>query len=549
VTNGGRISQNKPIAKAAFSQRADLGLGLMIRPGRTAGARPRVVQSTEDATVFGLGARDLYDAVLTRDRRFDGRMFVGVSSTRIYCRPICTVRPPRFENCSFYRKAAAAEAAGFRPCLRCRPELAPGSSAPVDAISRLATLAIRRIEDGALSELSLDELAAEFGVTARHLRRAVHQEAGLSPVELAQTQRLLLAKQLLTDTEMSVTEVAFAAGFESLRRFNASFKERYRLTPTSLRRSTNGRKVDRDDAYSFDLAVRPPFDLAPLLAFWEARATPGVEQVAEGWYRRTAVVGDHSGWVAVGPGRKDHTVQVLVSTGLGPALPSVLSRLKAMLDVRADPIGVAERLSEDSLLAPLLEQWPGLRVPGTFDGFECGIRAILGQQISVRAATTFSGRLASRFGRAHSTPYEALTIAFPSPSALATAGVPDLRALGLTARRAETVKGFAMAVADGKVRLDAGADPERVRAALLDLPGVGEWTVEYLLLRAVGWPDAFPATDLGLVKASGLTPAELRVRADRWRPWRSYAAVLLWNSLGSLHAGGPTDRRLSAKKG
>ncbi|HEV7221530.1 MAG TPA: DNA-3-methyladenine glycosylase 2 family protein [Pirellulales bacterium] len=490
-------------------------------------------------TVFGIGARELYDAVLTRDRRFDGRMFVGVRSTRIYCRPICTVRPPRFENCSFYRQAATAEAAGFRPCLRCRPELAPGSTAPVDAVSRLAALAIRRIEDGALSELNLDELAAEFGITARHLRRAVRQEAGLTPVELAQTQRLLLAKQLLTDTKMTVTEAAFAAGFESLRRFNAAFKQRYRLTPTSLRRSAGATKVEMDDAYSFNLDVRPPFDLAPLLAFWETRATPGVEQVTDGWYRRTAVVGDRTGWAAVGPGRKDHTVQVLVSTGLGPVLPSVLCRLKAMLDVRAEPVGVAERLSEDPLLASLFERWPGPRIPGTFDGFECGIRTILGQQISVRAATTLAGRLASRFGQASSTPYGDLTTAFPSPDTLAAAGLADLQSLGLTARRAETVKSFATAVADGKVRLDPGADPDRVRAALVDLPGVGEWTVEYLLLRAVGWPDAFPASDLGLVKASGLSPAELRARADRWRPWRGYAAVLLWQSLG-----GPNGRRL-----
>ena len=483
-------------------------------------------------TVFGLSDRDLYDAILTRDRRFDGRMFVGVRSTRIYCRPICTVRPPRFENCSFYRTAAAAESVGFRPCLRCRPELAPGSIAPVDAVSRLASLAIRRIEDGALSAVSLDEFAAEFGVTARHLRRAIRQEAGLSPVQLAQTQRLLLAKQLLTDTKMTVTQAAFASGFESLRRFNAAFKERYRLTPTSLRRSANTPDIAVDDAYRFSLTVRPPFDLQPLLKFWEARATPGVEQVAEGWYRRTAVVGEHAGWVAIGAGLKDHTVQVLVSTGLGPALPSVLSRLKAMIDVRADPVGVAERLSEDALLEPLLQRWPGIRVPGAFDGFECGIRAILGQQISVRAATMLAGRLASRFGQASSTPFDAIAVAFPRPESLAAASVKDLQSLGLTVRRAETIKSFTIAIADGHVRLEAGADPDRVRAALLAIPGIGAWTAEYLLLRAVGWPDAFPTSDLGLLKASGLSLAELRVRADRWRPWRGYAAILLWQSLG-----------------
>lgn len=495
-----------------------------------------------EATLLGIGPSDLYKAVLARDRRFDGRMFVGVRSTRIYCRPICTVRPPRFENCSFYRTAAAAERAGFRPCLRCRPELAPGSVAPVDAVRRLAALAIRRIEDGALSALSLEELAAEFGVTARHLRRAIRQEAGLSPVELAQTQRLLVAKQLLTDTSMSVTEAAFAAGFESLRRFNAAFKLRYRLTPTSLRRKAQTSNVDNDDAYSFHLSIRPPFDLAPVLAFWAARATPGVEDVADGWYRRTAVIGERTGWVAVGPGRKAHTVRVVVSKGLGPVLPGVLSRIKAMLDVRAEPMGIGERLSADPMLAPLVAQWPGPRVPGTFDGFECGVRAILGQQISVRAATTLAGRLASRFGRANPSPY-ALTTAFPQPASLAAAGVADLQSLGLTARRAETIRAFAMATADGKLRLDPGADPDRVRAALLALPGIGDWTVEYLLLRAVGWPDAFPSSDLGLVKASGLSPAELRHRADRWRPWRGYAAVLLWHSLG-----GSCDRRLHGEK-
>ncbi len=480
--------------------------------------------------VLDMDARALYDALLTHDRRFDGRVFVGVRSTRVYCRPVCTVRPPRFENCSFHPTAAAAERAGFRPCLRCRPELVPGTAAPVDAIPRLAALAVRRIEDGALGELSLDELAAEFGVTARHLRRAVRWEIGLNPVELAQTQRLLLAKQFLTDTRMTVTEAAFAAGFKSLRRFNATFRQRYRLTPTALRRAiASGTEVE--DAYAFDLAVRPPFDLVPLLAFWAARATPGVEQVVDGWYRRTAIVGGRSGWVAIGPGRKPYTVRALISTGLGPNLPAVLARLKAMLDVRADPTEIGGRLAADPLLSPLVARRPGPRMPGSFDGFECGIRAILGQQVSVRAATTLAGRLAGRFGRPHPAPHEGLTTAFPSAEEVADAAIADLVALGLTSRRAATVRAFAQAVAEGKVRLEPGADPDQVRAGLLALPGIGDWTAEYLLLRAVGWPDAFPAGDLGLIKASGLTAAQLRKHAERWRPWRGYAAVLLWASL------------------
>ena len=252
-------------------------------------------------------------------------------------------------------------------------------------------------------------------------------------------------------------------------------------------------------------------------------------------------MGEQSGWVAVGPGQKPHTVQVLVSTELGPVLPSVLSRLKAMLDVRADPVGVAECLADDRLLAPLIERWPGVRVPGAFDGFECGIRAILGQQITVRAATTMAGRLARRFGQAATTHNDSLNTSFPSPAALAAASVADLQSTGLTTKRAETIKHFAIAVSDGHVRLDPGADPDRVRTALLALPGIGEWTAEYLLLRAVGWPDAFPASDLGLIKASGLTAKELCIRAEQWRPWRGYAAVLLWQSLGAA-----SDRSLKA---
>jgi AraC family transcriptional regulator, regulatory protein of adaptative response / DNA-3-methyladenine glycosylase II len=483
-------------------------------------------------TVTGIDPRALYEAILTRDRRFDGRVYVGVRTTRIYCRPVCTVRPPRFENCTFYSSAAAAESAGFRPCLRCRPELAPGSSAPVDAVSRLASLAVRRIEDGALSGLSVEELASEFGVTGRHLRRCVHKEVGLTPVALAQTQRLLLAKQLLTDTRMTVTEAAFAAGFESLRRFNATFKDRYRMTPTDLRRMPRRLAVETDDIYSFDLAVRPPFDLASMLVFWDARSTAGVEQVVEGWYRRTVCLGGHVGWVGIGPPRKPHSVRVVVSRSLGPALTSILSRLKAMLDVRAEPVEVGSRLSADSQLAPLVTRWPGVRVPGSFDGFECGIRSVLGQQVSVRAATTIAGRLAAKFGQPISTPHDGLTTAFPSPQVLATTSLADLRSLGLTARRAETIQRLSSAVADGKIHLQTGADPDRVREALLAVPGIGDWTAEYLLLRAVGWPDAFPSGDLALVKAAGFSAKELRDRSEQWRPWRGYAAILLWRSLG-----------------
>ena len=482
-----------------------------------------------ERTLLALAPEAIYEIFRARDRRFDGRVFVGVRSTGIYCRPVCTVRQPRFENCTFYASGAGAERAGYRPCLRCRPERAPGTIAPVDAVPRLAALTIRRIEDGGLSGgRSLNDLAAEFSVTARHLRRAVHQETGLTPVELAQTQRLLLAKLLLTDTAMTVTEAAFAAGFGSLRRFNDAFKRHYRLTPSALRRSNVAVEAD---AYAFDLDVRPPFDLAPLLAFWAARATPGVERVSQGWYHRTAVVDDRVGWVAIGPGARDYSVGVRIAVSLGPALTTILARIKAMLDTRADPAEIDGHLATDPLLAPLVALWPGTRVPGAFDGFECGVRTILGQQISVAAATTLAGRIAGRFGRGIVTPDPTLNRAFPTPEVMTEATVADLMGLGLTNRRAETVRAFARVVADGRVRLEPGSDPDQVRAELLAVPGIGDWTAEYLLLRAVGWPDAFPGGDLGLIRASGLNPAELRNRAEAWRPWRGYAAILLWRSL------------------
>ena len=478
-----------------------------------------------------LDTRRLYEALRARDRRFDGRFFVAVRSTRIYCRPVCTVRPPKFENCTFLPTAAACEQAGYRPCLRCRPEIAPGTVAPVDAVSRIASLAVRRIEDGALSGGGLEDLAAEFGITGRHLRRVLCTETGQSPLELAQTQRLLLSKQLLTDTKMSVTEVAFAAGFESLRRFNHAFKTRYRLTPTGLRRT--GPKLPDQDAYAFELAIRPPIDLPSLLTYWTARATAGVEHVSNNDYQRTVAIGKRTGWVSIRPGAHSHTVRVIISSSLGPALTTVLARLKHMLDTRSDPLEVGKFLADDPLLVESVRNYPDVRIPGAFDGFECAIRTVLGQQISVRGATTLAGRLANRFGRPIASPIEGLTTLFPTPESLAEASVNELTSLGLTGRRAETIKGLAYAFADEQVRLEPGTDPDGVRSTLLGLPGIGDWTVEYLLLRACGWPDAFPAGDLGLQKAAKLSANKLRDRAERWRPWRGHAAMLLWRSLAN----------------
>lgn len=476
-----------------------------------------------------LNADVCYQAVLSHDPRFDGTFFVAVSSTGIYCRPVCTVRTPRRENCAFYPSAAAAEKAGYRPCLRCRPELAPGT-ALVDAASQLAAAVAGRIEDGALSELSLAELAAEYGVTARHLRRVVQAEFGVSPVELAQTCRLLTAKRLLTDTDMVVIDVAYASGFASLRRFNALFKQRYRLSPSALRRE---RSLPPSELLTCELAYRPPFDWPALLAYLRARAAAGVEWVDQGRYLRTVALNGQYGWLAVEPHKSKNALRVQLTSNLAPHLLAVLARLKRLFDLAANPAVI------NAHLGGLAADAPGLRVPGAFDGFELAARAVLGQQTTVRAASTLAGRLAAAFGEPLETPFEQLNRLFPTPQRLAQTAAGDIAALGMPGRRAAALIALAGAVADGEIRLQPGRDVEVVMARLVALPGIGEWTAQYIAMRALGWPDAFPHTDLGIRKALGGIPAaEILERSRVWQPWRAYAAMHLWHSLA-----GPADLR------
>jgi AraC family transcriptional regulator of adaptative response / DNA-3-methyladenine glycosylase II len=493
-----------------------------------------------------LDARAAYAAIRARDSRFDGRLFVGVSTTRIYCRPVCTAKTPRADRCSFYASAAAAERAGFRPCLRCRPELAPGL-ARVDALSRLAQRAVRRIEDG-MSDLPA--LASALGVSERHVRRALGAELGVAPAELIRTRRLLLAKQLLTDTPLPVTAVAFASGFASLRRFNAAFREHYRLAPTALRKSAAAKPISaahanstaasadhpRDaaplDAFALDLAYRAPLAWEALLAFLAPRATAGVEHVAGGCYARTVEVAGHRGWVRVAPSPRANAVRAHVSASLAPVLMTVAARLRALFDLAADPARIEPQLAADATLRALVARRPGLRVPGAFDGFELLARAILGQQVSVAAATTFAARLGERFGEAIETPLPGLTRLTPSAARVAAARVDSIAAIGLTRSRAESLRAAARACADGALDLAPGADPEVVREALLALPGIGPWTTDYVLMRGVAWPDAFPHGDLGLRRALGMDDARaVQERSEAWRPWRAYGALHLWSSL------------------
>ena len=472
-----------------------------------------------------------YRALKARDARFDGRFFVAVSSTRVYCRPVCTVKPPRRENCRFFPSAAAAESGGYRPCLRCRPELAPGN-ASVDATTRLAQAAASMLEDRTRDDEGLETLATRLGITDRHLRRAFGAEFGVSPVEFAQTQRLLLAKRLLTDTTLPITEVAFASGFGSVRRFNTLFRQRYRLKPSQLRGERRGGApaTATNDVLKFELSFRPPFHWLAVSAFLAARAIPGVEAVEAGCYRRTVRIPidgkEHAGWIAVEMSPRKPTLRVAVSASLAKTLPPVLSRVKALMDLACHPAEVAQALGA------LAKRHPGLRVPGAFDGFEMAVRAILGQQVTVAAARTVAGRLAATFGDPIATPFASLTTLFPTAARVAALPPGRIASLGMPGARARTVVALARAVADGRLVLVPNADIEATLEGLRALPGVGEWTAQYIAMRALSWPDAFPHTDLGVMKALGETGArQVLAAGEAWRPWRAYAVMHLWQSL------------------
>jgi AraC family transcriptional regulator, regulatory protein of adaptative response / DNA-3-methyladenine glycosylase II len=470
-----------------------------------------------------------YRALAARDPRFDGVFFVGITTTRIYCRPICPARTAGRDRCRFFPDAAMAEKAGFRPCLRCRPELAPGH-APVDAVGRIARIAAARIEAGALNDGgSVEKLAHDLGLSDRHVRRAVRREFGVSPVELAQTRRLLLAKQLLTESDLPIVRIAFASGFESVRRFNASFQSHYRLTPSAMRRSPP--KAPAGDSLRLTLAYRPPLAWDALLGFLAGRTTAEVERVEGRAYLRTASIGAHRGWLKVEPIGGRDALAVELAMGLVPALPEVLSRLKQLFDLSARPDLIAGHLRGDVRIAGAVERLPGLRVPGAFDGFELATRAILGQRVSVRSATTLAGRLAGRFGESIATPFSGLERLSPSAEQLAEADERELTALGIAAPRAAAIRTIAAAATRRELDFQPGTDPDAAVARLREFPGLGDWTAQYIAMRALRWPDAFPAGDLGLLKAAGVaSPRQLRDTAEAWRPWRSYAAMYLWTT-------------------
>ena len=471
-----------------------------------------------------------YRAICARDPRFDGRFFTGVKTTGIYCRPICPARTPRRENVVFFAAAAAAQEAGFRPCLRCRPETAPDLGA-WRGTSNTVSRALALIELGALDEEPVERLAERLGVGARHLRRLFAQNLGASPVAVAQTRRVLLAKQLIHETALPMTEVALASGFGSLRRFNETFVALYNRPPMALRRASGG---DRPAAGETTLLLRykPPYDWPAMLGYLRPRMVAGVECIENGVYRRTISLQGEQGVVSVRPSEGDALLARVRFPKLS-ALPNIIARLRRVFDLAADPQAVALDLAKDATLAPLVAERPGLRLPGAWDGFEMAARAILGRQVTIAGAARLAARLTERFGDNLRCADRILTQVFPAPVALVEA---DLSGLGLTRARAESLKKLAAAVVADPHIFSAARSQDEVRARLRALPGIGDWTAQYLAMRLLREPDAFPATDIALRRALadsfGARPSakKLLARAENWRPWRAYAAQHLWTS-------------------
>jgi len=473
-------------------------------------------------------------ARLSRDARFDGKFFIGVLTSGVYCRSICPAPTAKEKNVRYYPSAAAAEEAGFRPCLRCRPECSPGTPA-WSGTSNTVSRALRLISESGLEEGGVEGLAERLGVGSRHLRRLFLQHLGATPSAVAQTRRLHFAKKLIDDTNLPMSQVALASGFGSVRRFNAGIRNIYHRTPMQLRRLMRQTMALPQNQYLFRLRFRPPFDWKGMLAFLAPRATPGVEVVELGRYRRSiSLDGDH-GYFEVSLDERGDALVARVQFGNSRSLFSIVERIRAMFDLNADWAAIFEGLATDPGLADCLKAHPGLRVPGCWNGFELTTRAILGQQISVKGATTLAGRITRTFGRPIHGP-SGRTHLFPSPEVLAKT---QLAEIGLPRARAETIQTFARAVSSGHISFDGIVDSDGFLTRLCQIPGIGEWTAQYVAMRALGEPDAFPRGDLGLLHALRLRSSrELEQRAEAWRPWRSYAAMYLWNFADEYNAHG-----------
>lgn len=465
-------------------------------------------------------------ARLSRDVRFDGKFFIGVLGSRVYCRSICPAPTAKEKNVRYFPSAAAAAEAGFRPCLRCRPECSPGTPAWCGT-SNTVSRALRLIGESGLEDGGVEALAERLGVGSRHLRRLFLKHLGATPSAVANTRRLHFAKKLIDETRLPMGQVAIASGFACVRRFNAAIQKVYRRTPTHIRRLARPAANQAENQYFFLLRFRPPYHFDGILSFLAKRAIPGVEVVEDGIYRRTILLHGQRGHFEVSLAEARNALAVRIQFGDSCFLFTIIERIRAMFDLNADWTDIARTLRNDPVLAGRIRRAPGLRVPGCWDGFELAIRAIIGQQISVPAATTLAGRIVSAFGQPFS-PANDLTHLFPPPEILAEA---NLTKAGLTTARAETVRAFARAVCAGTIRFDGIVNSEDFLRHLCEIPGIGKWTAQYVAMRALGEPDALPTGDLGLLRTLGMTNSqELEKRSEAWRPWRAYATIYLWNS-------------------
>jgi AraC family transcriptional regulator of adaptative response / DNA-3-methyladenine glycosylase II len=477
-----------------------------------------------EATAPLLDPEICYRALLTRDGRFDGRFFTGVRTTGIYCRPVCPAQTPKPANCTFYPSAAAAEVAGFRSCLRCRPERAP-ATAPANRLVERAMAIIAEGHEPDGPGLDGSGLAARLGLGERQLRRLFAAHLGASPKAVAQTRRHLLARQLVVETDLPLTEVALAAGFESLRRFNHVFRTLYGQPPSRMRRAAP--RKGQGAGFTLSLPFRPPYDWPGIVAVLTAHAIPGVEVVTPRSYARLITLGEHHGTVVVMPGSPTSLTATIDFPAL-KFLPRIVARLRRIFDLGADPGPIDDVLAADPGLAPLVAARPGLRVPGAWDGFELATRVILGQQVSVAAGGRLAGKLVTRFGTPVETAIPGLTGLFPTPERLvAEAETLSLR-LNMPRARAAAIVNLARAVAVAPDLLERGEGLDASVRRLCEVPGIGPWTAQCIALFALREPDAFPPRDVGLQRALALGDRHLLARAEAWRPWRAYAAMHLW---------------------
>ncbi|MCP5051205.1 MAG: DNA-3-methyladenine glycosylase 2 family protein [bacterium] len=481
-----------------------------------------------------------FQAMLSRDRRFDGRFFVAVTTTGIYCRPICPAPKPKLENVQFFPTAAGAETRGFRPCKRCRPDASPGT--PVwSGTSATVSRALQMIDNGFLDEQGVGQLGETLGVGERQLRRLFKDHLGAPPHSVALTRRLDFARKLIDETNLSMTDIAFASGFESIRRFNDAVKKRFERSPSDLRKAarTPGAEQTGKNRLTLLLPFRPPLDWPVLLGYLKGRQIDGVEVIENNCYCRSIGSGGHYGAIKVTPSRKDGHLELTLQIDDTKGLMLIVRRVRRIFDLEADPMFVARHLMKDPGLSPIISSFPGLRVPGGWDNFEIAVRTVIGQQISIPGANTITRRLVQRCGtELNPSPLEGITHLFPTPAAIASA---DLSGLGIPGKRAKTITMLAEKVADGDIVLEGNVQPETVKRRLMEIPGIGQWTTEYIAMRALREPDAFPGTDLAIKREleeigpgpSAGTRLQTGGRPDVWRPWRSYAAMYLWKNYGT----------------